>query len=71
MKLVRLILSGLYTKVFIGKDLSGNFPIKTGLRQGGALSPKLCFRIFHYEGPGKPGGTEIKWAEIKSVFGLY
>jgi hypothetical protein len=21
----------------------------------------LCFRIFCQEGPGKPGGTEIKW----------
>jgi hypothetical protein len=22
---------------------------------------ELCFRICHWEGPGKPGGTEIKW----------
>jgi hypothetical protein len=44
MKLVRLIkinLNQTYSKVYIGKHLSENFPIQNGLRQGDALSPLL------------------------------
>jgi hypothetical protein len=26
-----------------------------------AIALRLCFRICHWEGPGKPSGTEIKW----------
>jgi hypothetical protein len=47
MKLVRLIkifLNETYSKVRIGKHLSHNFPIKTDLKQGDALSP-LLFNI--------------------------
>jgi hypothetical protein len=43
-KLVRLIkmcLNETYNKIRIGKHLSGAFPIKNGLKQGGALSPLL------------------------------
>jgi hypothetical protein len=32
-----------------------------------AISLKLCFRICHYEGPRKPGGTEIKWDTSAAV----
>jgi hypothetical protein len=48
MKLVRLIkmcLNETYSKVRIGKHLSDNFPFQNDLKQG----------------PGRPGGTEIKW----------
>jgi hypothetical protein len=44
MKLVRLIkmcLSETYSRVRVGKHLSGTFPIKNGLKQGDALSPLL------------------------------
>jgi retron-type reverse transcriptase len=44
MKLVRLInmcLSETYSRVRVGKHLSDTFPIKNGLKQGGALSPLL------------------------------
>jgi hypothetical protein len=44
MKLVRLIkmcLNETYSKIRIGKHLSGAFPIKNGLKQGVALSPLL------------------------------
>jgi hypothetical protein len=44
MKLVRLIkmcLNETYSKVRIGKHLSDNFPIQSGLKQGDALLPLL------------------------------
>jgi hypothetical protein len=44
MKLVRLIkmcLNEMFSKVRIGKQLSDNFPIQNGLKQGDALSPLL------------------------------
>jgi hypothetical protein len=44
MKLVRLIkmyLNETYSKVRIGKHLSGNFPIQNSLTQGDALLPLL------------------------------
>jgi hypothetical protein len=44
MKLVRLIKMGLneiYSKVLIGKHLSYSFPIQNCLKQGDALSPLL------------------------------
>jgi hypothetical protein len=44
MKLVRLIKmcsNETYTKVSIGKHLSGSFPIQNSLKQGDALSPLL------------------------------
>jgi hypothetical protein len=63
-KLIKMSLNETYSKVRIGKYLSDNFPIQSGLKQRDALSPlffKLWFRICHYEGPGRPGGTEIIW----------
>jgi hypothetical protein len=42
MKLVRLIkmcLSEMYSRVWVGKHLSDTFPIKNGLKQGDALLP--------------------------------
>jgi hypothetical protein len=44
LKLVRLIkmcLNETYSKVRIGYNLSGTFPIQNGLKQGDALSPLL------------------------------
>jgi hypothetical protein len=44
MKLVRLIkmcLNEIFSKVCIGKQLSDSFPIQNGLKQGDALSPLL------------------------------
>jgi len=43
-KLVRLIkmcLTDMYSRVWVGKNLSDMFPIKNGLKQGDALSPLL------------------------------
>jgi hypothetical protein len=38
-----------YSKVRIGKDLSDNFPIQNGLKQGDALSPLLFnFALEHH-----------------------
>ena len=44
MKMVRLIkmcLNEMYSRVWVGKNLSHMFPIRHGLKQGDALSP--CF----------------------------
>jgi hypothetical protein len=44
MKLVRLIkmcLNEMYSKVCVGTYLSDNFPIQNGIKQGDALSPLL------------------------------
>jgi hypothetical protein len=54
-----MCLNETYSKVRICKHLSENYPIQNGLKQGHALLP-LLFN-FALEGPGKPGGTEIKW----------
>ena len=43
-KLVRLIkmsVTETYSRVQVGKNVSGRFPIKNGLKQGDALSPML------------------------------
>jgi hypothetical protein len=66
MKLVRLIKmcsDERHSKVRTGKHLSDTFTIQNGLKKGDALMPvfQLCLRICHYEGPVKPGETEIKW----------
>jgi len=44
MKLVSLIkmcLTEMYSRVWVGKNLSDMFPIRNGLKQGDALSPLL------------------------------
>jgi hypothetical protein len=50
-----MCLNETYSKICIGKHLSGAFPIKNGLKQGDSES--LCFsaflRICHQEGPRK------------------
>jgi hypothetical protein len=65
MKLVRLIkmcLNKTYCKVRIGKHLIFSYPQRSKTRGCfNATAFKLSFRTCHYEGPRKPGGTEIKW----------
>ena len=44
MKVVRLIkvcLTEMYSRVCVGKNVSDRFPIRNGLKQGDALSPLL------------------------------
>jgi hypothetical protein len=55
-RLIKTCLNETYSKVRIGKHLSGSFPIQNGLKQGDALSPLL----FNFA-PLKPGGTETEW----------
>jgi len=50
-KLVRLIKMGLteiYSRVQVGKNLSDMFPIRNGLKQGDALSPLLFIFALEY-----------------------
>jgi hypothetical protein len=49
-KLIKMCLNEDYTKVCVGKHLSGSFPIQNGLKQGDnffAIAFKLCFRLCH------------------------
>jgi hypothetical protein len=51
MKLVRLVkmcLNETYSRVRVGKHLSGTFPMKNGLKQGAALSPLLFNLALEY-----------------------
>jgi len=38
-RLIKLCLNGTYSRVRVGKNLSGMFPIRNGMKQGDALSP--------------------------------
>jgi hypothetical protein len=40
-RLVKMCLKETYSRVRVGKHLSGTFPFKNGLKQGDALSPLL------------------------------
>jgi hypothetical protein len=44
-----MCLNETYSKVCIGKRLSGSFPIQNGLKQGDALSPLLFSFSLEYE----------------------
>jgi hypothetical protein len=50
-------------EVRMGKHFSDNFPIQNSLkkRHFKTIAFQLCFRKFHQKGPGKQGGTGIKW----------
>jgi len=47
-KLIKMCLNETYTRVRVGKNLSGMFPIRNGLKQGGALIPLLFNFAFQY-----------------------
>ena len=59
MKLVRLIkmcLNEIYSRVQVGKNLSDMLPIRNGLKQGNALTPLLfIFALEH----------AIRWVQVK------
>jgi len=38
-KLIKMCVNEMYNRVWVGKNLSGMFPIRNGLKQGDALSP--------------------------------
>jgi len=51
MKVVRLIkvcLTEMYSRVCVGKNVSDRFPIRNGLKQGDALSPLLLNFALEY-----------------------
>jgi len=45
---MKMCLNETYTRVRVGKNLSGMFPIRNGLKQGGALMPMLFNFAFEY-----------------------
>jgi hypothetical protein len=59
-----MCLNETYSKVCIGKHLTGSFPIQNGLKEGDALSPLLFNLPLEYEFrkvQKKTGGNEIEW----------
>jgi hypothetical protein len=54
--LIKMCLNETYRTVCIGKNLSDNFTIQNGLKQGDALSPifHLCFGICYQKRSRKP-----------------
>jgi hypothetical protein len=40
-RLIKMCLNEMYSKVLVGTHLSDNFPIENGLKQGNALTPLL------------------------------
>jgi len=57
-RLVKMSLTEIFSRVRVGKNVSDRFPIRNGLKQGDALSP--IFFNFN-EGSGKQGRLETKW----------
>jgi hypothetical protein len=58
-----MCLNETYSRVRIGKNVSGKFPIPNDLKQGDAfinIAFQICFEICHQEGPREPGKTEIE-----------
>jgi len=50
LRLTKVCLNEMYSKVWVGKNLSDMFPIRNDLKQGDDLSPlllQLCFRVRH------------------------
>ena len=47
-RLIKLCLTETYSRVRVGKILSGMFPIRNGLKQGDALPPLLFNFAFEY-----------------------
>jgi hypothetical protein len=58
-----MCLNEIYSKVHIVKHLSYIFSIQNDLKKDifFAIPFQLCYRIHHWQGPGKAGGTQIKW----------
>jgi len=59
MKLVRLIkicLTEMYSRVWVGKNLSDMYPIRNGLKEGDALLPLLFNFASEYT---------IRWVQVK------
>jgi hypothetical protein len=54
-RLMKMYLNETYTKVLVGKLLSGTFPVQNGLKQGDTLTiaVQFCLRICHQESPRK------------------
>jgi hypothetical protein len=38
---IKICLNEMYSKVYVGKHMSDNFPVQNGLKQGDASSPLL------------------------------
>jgi hypothetical protein len=47
-RLIKMCLTKTYSRVRVGKNLSEMFPIRSGLKQGDALSPLLFNLAFEY-----------------------
>jgi len=57
LRLIKMFLNEMYSKVRVDKHLSDKYPIQNGLNS----AFQLCFRICHQEGPRKSGKTGAEW----------
>jgi hypothetical protein len=47
-RLIKMCLTEMYSRVWVGKNLSDRFPIRNSLKQGDALSPLLFNFVLEY-----------------------
>jgi hypothetical protein len=61
-RLIKMCLNEMYSKVRIDKYFIVSYPEWSKTRRCFIVTAfQLFFRIYNLEGPGKPGGTEIRW----------
>ena len=67
-RVIKMCLNATCSRVQVGKHLSDMFPIKNGLKQGGALLPLVYNSAVEYAIRRVQVNLEIKW--YTSAFGL-
>jgi hypothetical protein len=59
LRLLKVCMNETYSTVRVGKNLSGVFTVRNGLKTDKFFHH--CFGVFRYEGLGKSEWFEIKW----------
>jgi hypothetical protein len=67
-RVIKMCLNATCSRIQVGRHLSDMFPIKNGLKQGGALLPLVYNSAVEYAIRRVQVNLEIKW--YTSAFGL-